>query len=59
MKLVKRVFFPHSAGSRFIQMTLSSALQKAFSFTRFHLLIVDLDAYPSRMKGPLKSSQKQ
>ena len=34
--------FSHSVGYRFVLLTMSFALQKLFSFRRFHLLIVFL-----------------
>lgn len=49
--------FPHSTGGLFVQMTVSFALQQVFSYMRFRILVVDLDACPSGMKGPLLSSQ--
>lgn len=44
VELIKNIF--HSIGYySFFQMTVSSALQRPFSFMRSHLLIIDLRAY--------------
>ena len=37
-------FFPHSVGFRFVFLTVYFSLQTFFSFTRSHLLIVNLSA---------------